>query len=136
MARRDERDTLEHFYDWLRDDQGIHLCRYGSPKERTLTCPRCRGTGIDGTQLTDRQRQLASAGALKEEDWPQCPRCEGRRKIIEEYVDENTLFPIRERPEELFARFFDIDLEAFHDEKDAMLAYIREQNEKRDKAGT
>jgi hypothetical protein len=129
-ARREERDAVQDFYDWLTQEQGIVLSRPGAPKERTLTCPRCDGTGIDQRAMTGRQKQLLRRSALREEEWPKCERCEGRRKIIEEYVDHDKLFPIREKPEDLIAGFFEIDVEAFFAEKDAMLAAIRKMNEK------
>lgn len=119
LAVRDDRDTVQNFYDWL-GEQRIVLAEYGAPKERTLTCPRCDGTCIEQAAMTDRQRQLVKRGALPRDEWPKCERCGGRGKIIEEYIDGTKLFPISLRPEELIARFFEIDIKAFNDEKEAM----------------
>lgn len=120
-------DTLQEFYDWLRAD-GIHLARYDRPRERLRVCPHCKGSGVDSDALTPRQQQLMERGALAAEDWPACPECSGNKQIVEDYIDEDSLNPIRETPELLFARFCDIDYQAFMDEKDRMLEQLRAAN--------
>lgn len=122
--RRDDLDTLTHFYDWLAA-QGIQLCRWGKPRERERTCPECRGGKIDTDALTPRQRQLMERGALPEDEWPPCPECRGRGRVLEEYIDEESLAPIAVPPDRLFADYIGIDYDAYRDEKEAVYQSLR-----------
>lgn len=118
-------DVLSDFYDWL-ESEGFVLARYGRHKERSATCPTCRGRRFSTEGLTGRQRQLLAAGALSDHEREPCEKCEGTGTVWMSYVDEDSLQPVTLTPEALFARFWGLDLEKIRNEREEILSALRE----------
>lgn len=125
-------DVLSDFYNWL-EAQGLFIAHYGATKERSITCPQCKGRRFDPSGLTAREQQLLSRGALPDADRAPCAKCEGRGHIWHSYVDEDSMepHPLFQSPTRLFAEFWGLDLNKIDAEREALLADLREQAPRR-----
>ncbi len=125
LAPRPVNDVLSEFVDWL-TAEGIVLARYGRRGERREKCGHCSGRGFDPDKLTARQRQLLEIGRLPDADREPCPVCPDRSGYVwREYVDEDSLEPLHEAWDRLFARHLGLDLNAIEQERRALLAALR-----------
>jgi hypothetical protein len=121
-AVRDKSQAIGEFIDWLRSEETPYTiaeweewraCEAGDewvPKRKQWHC-------VDGRMI---------GGYDLDEDLGECETCEGTGRIKPETP---RLYPARIGIEALLARYYDIDLDKINDEKDAMLAEIRKQNE-------
>lgn len=136
---REPAHVLTEFYDWL-EAQGIVLARYGTTEEVAERCPDCRtAKGVREPSLRYRERQLLAGREINQAERAsilarveqrgrsRCPRCRGVGTIYERRAEVNPsrLYPFHEPPERLFARFFDLNLDAIESEKLAILEAIR-----------
>lgn len=148
QARKDEAETLGELWDWMQE-QGIVLAEWGRTEEREIICRSCRGraapgggiyAGLDYARLTDRQRRVLATKLLPSEiaeyrkKLPACPTCGGSCIEHELYTIDDELQPLMLPPQEFIGRFLGIDPSKLSDEKDQMLAEIRDANAKREAA--
>lgn len=121
-------DVLSSFYDWL-CAEGLVIATYGRQKERTVSCPECRGRRFKFEGLSPRELQLLRTGNLPDEERDPCDRCEGSGSTWISVVDEDSLQEVDywDHPEVLFARYWGLDLDKIRNEREELLSALQEQ---------
>lgn len=120
-----ELETLGRFIDWLRDERGLVLAERGREVVTFVKCPECSGRGR--APGSPRDKQLMRAGVLGTSGLPACPVCEGRGRVTDARVDDAGLTHVGWYPERLIGAFLGIDPDQMNDEKEALLAALREE---------
>lgn len=132
--------TLTAFYDWLHE-QGIVLSTWGEPYDVEAECPDCPTLpGFREADMRHRHRQVIArlarfsyararaADYARSQGITPCPTCQGTGRVYHQQVNHDRLSPIHARPQELFARFFEINLDVIEQEKRAMIDDLRAAN--------
>jgi hypothetical protein len=123
-AVRGESQAIGEFIDWLRSEETPYTI---AEWEEWRACEASSNifARVDKSWHCENGRKMGGA-EHEAEDWGECERCEGTGRVKS---DDPRLYPAGIGIEALLARYFDIDLDKINDEKDAMLAEIRKQNE-------
>lgn len=137
-AVADESQSIGQFLDWLMHDQDVHLMRWESIRnERPCTAykrsrdeQRTKQELLDGLMEIDAQLRGVDISEVEvpqipEDDHPDTCACKGTGIYV--WFEEGW-HPVRRRIEEWLAEYYDIDLGALEQEKQAVLAWVREQN--------
>lgn len=120
---------MGNFLDWLREDKQLVLCQYGSePRDRKFWAEPddLRPQVMTWRVISDTilGGKVVTFGLTKEEAEQEADRLEGERDPALE-----VLLPVTTPTLDLLAEYFEIDLVKVEQERQAVLAYLREQHE-------